>query len=123
MRSARAWETSLGAIEVAVGDCLKALEHYESAFLMAYTEQGGPADALRIHVPYDGLDEAWDEHLAGADQSAEGVEQLLAEQEIVWKRWQELVTEWKLSLEQTPELDPEFPHAILRRDPPRRRAI
>ncbi len=123
MQPARAWETSLGAIEVAVRDCLDTLERYEAAFQKTYAEQGGPADALRIHVPHDGLDEAWDEHLAGADRSADGVEQLLAEQEIVWKRWQELVAAWKQSLEQTPELAPEFAHAILRRDPPRRRAV
>ena len=113
----------MGAIEVAVGDCLKALDRYEVAFQKAYTERGGPTETLRIHAPHDGLDETWDEHLAGADRSAVDVEQLLAEQEIVWKRWQELVANWKHSLEQTPELNPEFAHAILRRDPPRRRAI
>ena len=123
MKPSRAWETSLGAIEVAVGDCLKALERYEASFQKAYTEQGGPGEALQLHAAHDALDETWTRQLAGADRSAEDVEQLLAEQEIVWTRWQELVAGWKHSLEQTPELNPEHAHAHLRRDPPRSRAI
>jgi len=123
MPAARAWETSLGAIAVAVGDCLKSLDRYEAAFRTAYSERGGPVEALRIHVPHELIDEAWDEHLAGADRSAADVEQLLAEQEIVWARWQELVATWRQSLEQTPELTPESSRVEFRRDPPRRRAV
>ncbi len=123
MPAARVWETSLGAIAVAVGDCLKSLDRYEAAFQTAYSERGGPVEALRIHVPYESIDEAWDEHLAGADRSAADVEQLLAEQEIVWARWQELVASWRQSLEQTPELTPEISRVEFRRDPPRRRAV
>ena len=53
MPPARAWETSLGAIEVAIGDCLSALERYETTFRTAYAERGGPPESLRIHDPFD----------------------------------------------------------------------
>ncbi len=111
------------AIELAVGECLAALGRYEDAFRTAYTEQGGSADALRIHTACETFDEGWSRHLAAADQSADDVEGLLAEQEIVWKRWRELMACWRRSLERPPELDPETAHAFLRSDPPRRRAV
>ena len=123
MRTARAWETSLGAIEVAVADCLKALDRYEDAFRNAYAERGGAPEALRIHEPYDADDDAWDEPLAAAERSAVEAEALLEEQEIVWRRWSELMAHWRHSLEHPPELPPEKAHAELRRDPPGRRAI
>lgn len=123
MQTARSWETSLGAIESAVGDCLKALDDYEASFRTAYIESGGPVEALRLHIPLDTVEDAWDRQLAGADRSADDVEQLLAEQEIVWNRWQELLATWRHSLEQPPELESETDHAFFRRDPPGRRTI
>jgi len=123
MRTARVWETSLGAIEVAVADCLKALDRYEAAFRTAYAEQGGAPERLRIHEPYDVGEDAWGVPLAAAERSAVEAEALLEEQEIVWRRWCELMAHWRHSLEHPPELHPEFAHAVLRRDPPGRRAI
>ncbi len=123
MRTARAWETSLGAIEIAVSDCLKALDRYEAAFHTSYAERGGAVEALRIHEPYEPAEEGWSEPLAAAERSAVEVEALLEEQEIVWRRWSELMAHWRHSLEHPPELPPESAHAVLRRDPPGRRAI
>ena len=123
MRTARAWETSLGAIESAVADCLKALDRYEVAFRTTYTDQGGVPEALRIHEPYDDGAEAWGEPLVAAERSAVEVEALLEEQEIVWRRWGELMARWRHSLEHPPEVPPESPHAVVRRNPPGRRAI
>ena len=123
MRTTRGWETSLGAIEVAVADCLNALDRYEAAFRTAYGDHGGAADALRIHEPYDVGEEGWGEPLAKAERSAVEAEALLDEQEIVWKRWSELMAGWRHSLEHPPMLPVEIDRADLRRDPPGRRAI
>jgi len=123
MPPAKNWEASLGAIEAAVGDCLRSLDRYEAAFRTAYSERGGPVEALRIHVPHDAVDDAWDEHLAGADRSAGAVEDMLAEQEIVWNHWRELIARWRQSLEQSPVFAPEIDHDEFRCDPAGRRAI
>ena len=116
MRPARTWETSLGAIEIAVGDCLKALDKYEGAFRTAYGERS-EVPALRIHVPDEGADETWSRHLDDAERSADGVEDLLREQELIWRRWQELMARWRQSLEQSPVMEPEIAHAFLRGHP------
>ena len=93
------WATSLAEIESAVGNCLAALDRYESAFR---TVLHPVAQAKPPVVGKEPLDLECDRQIERAVSSAKSVEQLLIEQELVWREWQSSYTAWRQSLEQSP---------------------
>lgn len=98
------WETELHNIEFAVGACLTALDQYERAFHTELQTRG-------VELPKEPLettgDPRWERALGGANRAAHDVEALLAEQESIWNRWQELLAGWRRSVQQSPVMSPE----------------
>ncbi len=80
------WQT-LAEVESSIAGCLASLDRYEAAFSKVLAE-GGPI--APSYTP-----EVWDAKLAIATQTTDDVEQLLAEQEGVWQRWQETLANWR----------------------------
>lgn len=95
------WHETLNEVERSIGDCLAALDRYETAFARAL--QGQPISETVRALP-DPTPE-WDAKLAGATNHADEVEQLLVEQEVVWNRWRQAFGDWQRTLK---ELPPEY---------------
>lgn len=94
------WGRTLAEVEQAVGDCLAALDRYETAFtgvLSDHHPDRPPADP----AAHD-FDTAWQRRLHAATEHADPVDRLLAEHEQVWGRWCEAYSAWRRSLEQAP---------------------
>jgi hypothetical protein len=89
--STAGWRSALAEIERAIGDCLAALDRYESAFANILGPIGPTA---RGPEPGDNT-AAWEERLTAAGDAADAVERLLAEQEVVWGRWQAALADWR----------------------------
>ncbi len=93
------WATSLAEIESAVGNCLAALDRYESAFR---TVLNPVAQSKPQALGKEPLDMECDRQIERAVNSAKSVEQLLNEQELVWRDWQRSYAAWRQSLEKGP---------------------
>ena len=93
------WASSLAEIESAVGNCLAALDRYESAFR---TVLHPVAETKPKTIEKEPLDSECDRQIERAVTAAKSVEQLLAEQEAVWRDWQKSYSAWRQSLEQSP---------------------
>ena len=93
------WATSLAEIESAVGNCLAALDRYEAAFrtVLHPVEQTKPQVLGKAS-----LDIECDRQIERAATAAKSVEQLLNEQELVWRDWQRSYAAWRQSLKQSP---------------------
>jgi hypothetical protein len=93
------WAVSLGEVERAVGDCLRALDRYEEAFADVLAEADPP---VRLHRPALEPDGAWDDRSRAARGRVDDLLELLDEQERAWATWQESYSAWRRSLEQLP---------------------
>jgi len=96
----REWVRTLDEVEDAVRRCLAVLDRYETKFAELLSEHAPPT--VRRHSISDRTVPGWDDRLAAARGQADDVEQLLAEQEAVWSRWREALSEWRRSVEQPP---------------------
>jgi hypothetical protein len=92
----RDWMRSLDEVDEAIGNCLAALERYEAKFVELLREQAvAPGPRFERSLPDASPDVGWADRLAAAKAGADEVEQLLAEQEAVWRRWRESLAAWR----------------------------
>jgi hypothetical protein len=96
----REWVRTLDEVEDAVRRCLAVLDRYESKFAELLGDRA--PQALSRPAAADRPLPEWDDRLAKARGQADEVERLLAEQEAVWGRWREALSEWRRSVEQPP---------------------
>lgn len=96
----RDWVRALDQVEGAVRACLVVLDLYESKFADVLAAHAPPT--VRRHSAPELTKAGWEELLAAARGQADQVEQLIAEQEAVWGRWQEALSTWQRSVEQPP---------------------
>ncbi|QEL20061.1 hypothetical protein [Limnoglobus roseus] len=105
------WHETLAQVEQSIGDCLAALERYETAFTkVLHDTQAEPIVLPPVPPPSP----VWDEKLAAATKQADEVEQLLAEQEAVWGRWRSTFGNWQQMMHELPTAlmaKPPFPGA------------
>ncbi|MFO0936253.1 MAG: hypothetical protein U0798_07045 [Gemmataceae bacterium] len=94
------WRESIDRVEKELTDCLAALDRYEQSFHTVL--QSEPAPGIETPNVLDNKTAGWSERLAKAGERAASVEQLLAEQEAIWERWQSAVVRWKESLRRIP---------------------
>lgn len=102
------WRDALTQVEQSIGDCLAVLERYETAFAKVLQERhADPLPAAPLPAPAA----VWDEKLAAATRQADEVEQLLAEQEVVWSRWRHTFGHWQQMMHDLPPglARPHFP--------------
>jgi uncharacterized membrane protein YccC len=92
------WQATLAEVERSIGDCLTALERYESAFARVLQEP----TRTPISPPLQESVSRWDEHLAQAEERVDEVEELLLEQERVWGQWRQAFDEWQRSVNELP---------------------
>jgi hypothetical protein len=85
------WRAALAAVERGIDDCLAALDRYESAFAKVLDER--PVVKLAEPVLPPAID--WDAQLAKSKATADEVEQVLAEQEVLWGRWRSALANWQ----------------------------
>ena len=85
------WQSALAEVERGVRECLSALDRYEAAF-------DGVLTPTRTGPTPDAPTEGWDQSLAQAGAQSARVEQLLDEQEGVWRQWHAALARWEQSL-------------------------
>jgi hypothetical protein len=102
----RGMERTLDEVGHAIEGCLTTLDRYEVRFAQLLAECDVPP-GLRPReervFPALAKHTGWNERLAAAQSGADEVEQLLAEQEAVWDRWQEAFSAWRRLVEQPAE--------------------
>ena len=92
------WQATLAEVERSIGDCLAALERYETAFARVLNE---PAPILAT-VTEPLSTHKWDEHLTRTNEHVDEVEKLLCEQERVWNEWRQSLDQWQRSVSALP---------------------
>jgi hypothetical protein len=92
------WQETLSQVEQSIGDCLAALDRYESAFAKVLHDSPEAIAARPVPPPSP----VWDEKLAAAARQADEVEQLLTEQEVVWGRWRQTFGNWQQLMQDLP---------------------
>lgn len=106
------WQETLTQVEQSIGDCLAALDRYESAFAKALRAAPEAVAARPLPSPSP----VWDEKLAAATRQADEVEQLLAEQEVVWGRWRQTFGNWQQMVQELPATFTARPPVIVTRE-------
>lgn len=92
------WTRALDEVGEAVAGYLAALDTYESTY-QSMLADAAPADQpVSPALEPDG----WEERLVTARDLAAEVERLLQEQEAVWTRWRDAVSDWRRVIEQPP---------------------
>jgi hypothetical protein len=85
---------------------LTTLDRYEVKFAQLLAEcdvPRGPRPRGELALPALASHPGWGERLTAAQSGADEAEQLLAEQEAVWGRWQEAFSAWRRLVEQPAE--------------------
>lgn len=90
-------QTAVDEVERGVRDCLTALDRYEAAFDLALAP--GP-DRTQTEESHN----EWDRSLVAAGDRSGRVEELLDEQEDLWRRWHAALERWEQSLQQPGEV-------------------
>lgn len=84
------WRETVKEIEEGLSSSLKSIDQYEKkyaeAFLQDHNTTPSPIDALADQLPK--RPDGFAEHLAISNERANAIEQLLNEQEAVWKEFQ-----------------------------------
>ncbi len=117
------WMRSLAHIEIAIGECLGALDRYEQKFGHVYTQVTGtplPAVLNSEDPRWQIAEDVWQAKLAQAQTAADEVEGMLLEQQHLWEHWQESFRNWRDSLEKVPGRPPEPRDEPVRRHSARR---
>lgn len=102
----RDWERTLDEVGHAIEGCLTTLDRYEAKFAQLLAEcdvPRGPRPREGRTLPALASHPGWSERLTAAQSGADEAEQLLAEQEAVWGRWQEAFSAWRRLVEQPAE--------------------
>jgi hypothetical protein len=94
------WRESVAEMEAGLTACLSALDQYEKQFSDTLNDPARSFPEAVDHVPT--ANDGWGERLAIAGERANQVEQLLNEQESIWKKFQLSLNEWRKTLEKGP---------------------
>ena len=81
------WEDKLAHVERSIGDCLAALDRYEAAF------QHVVASTAESPAPRSFAMPPWPERTVSG--AIDEVDQILADQESLWRRWQTAFAGWQ----------------------------